>query len=87
MKKGEYIMKEKRNFEDAMHELEEIVEKLENGELSLDESVEYFQKGVELSKYCSKRLDEIERKITVLIEDEKGNLKEEPFDLGKVSEA
>lgn len=72
-------MKEKKSFEEAMNELEEIVEKLENGELSLEKSLEYFQKGVELSKFCSKRLDEIERKITVLLEDENGDLTEAPF--------
>lgn len=67
----------KRTFEEAMNELEEIVEKLENGELTLDQSLECFQKGIELSKYCNKRLDEVEKKITVLIENEEGELVEE----------
>jgi len=67
------------NFEDAMKELEEIVEKLDKGELSLDESLEFFQRGIELSKYCSKKLDEVEKKITVLIEGEDNTVKEEPF--------
>jgi exodeoxyribonuclease VII small subunit len=67
----------KKNFEQAMEELEEIVSKLEKGELSLDDSIEYFQKGVELSKFCSKRLDEAERRITILIENENGELTEE----------
>lgn len=66
-------------FEEAMSELEKIVQKLEKGELPLEESIEYFQKGVELSKYCSRKLDEIERKITMLIEEENGNIKEEVF--------
>ena len=66
-----------KKFEQAIVELEEVVGKLEKGELTLDESIEYFQKGVELSKYCSKRLDEAERKITLLIEKENGEISEE----------
>lgn len=77
------MSREKKNFEEAISELERIVEELEKGEVSLDQSIEMFQKGVELSKYCSKRLDEIEKKITVLIEDDKGEIKEELFQAGK----
>lgn len=69
----------KKNFEEAISELESIVEKLESGELSLDESIEVFQNGIELSRYCSKRLDEVEKKISILIEDDKGEIKEEMF--------
>ncbi|MCX7843259.1 MAG: exodeoxyribonuclease VII small subunit [Clostridia bacterium] len=68
-----------KSFEEALSELEQIVQKLERGELPLDESIEIFARGIELSKHCSKRLDEIERKITVLIEDEKGEVTEESF--------
>ena len=56
------MAKEKKNFEKSLSELEEIVEKLEHGEMSLDESIEIFQKGVTLSKDLSKMLDEIEKK-------------------------
>lgn len=70
---------EKLSFEKAMSELEKIVEMLEKGDMTLDESIEAFQKGIELSRYCSKRLDEIERKITVLVEDDQGEIKEEPL--------
>ncbi|HHW48580.1 MAG TPA: exodeoxyribonuclease VII small subunit [Clostridiaceae bacterium] len=66
-----------KKFEEAISELEAIVDKLENGELSLDESIEYFQKGIELSKYCSKKLDEVEKKISILTENEQGKLEEE----------
>lgn len=73
-------MKEyRKSFEEAISELEEIVEKLEKGDLTLDESVEFFQRGVELSKYCSKKLDEVEKKISVLVMDENGLIKEETF--------
>jgi len=70
------MSKDKKSFEEAISELENIVDEMERGELSLDESIEFFQKGIELSKYCSKRLDEIEKRISVLVEDEKGNIQE-----------
>ncbi len=73
-------MEEKKAcFEEAVSELESIISRLEKGELTLDESIEFFQRGVELSKYCSKRLDEVEKRISILIEDGKGNIKEESF--------
>lgn len=74
------VKEKNKTFEEAMAELEEIVEKLEKGELPIDESIEYFQKGVELSRYCSKKLDEVEKKITLLIEKENGDIKEEIFE-------
>ncbi|NLL04516.1 MAG: exodeoxyribonuclease VII small subunit [Clostridiaceae bacterium] len=77
------MAKEKKNFEKSLSELEEIVEKLEHGEMSLDESIEIFQKGVTLSKDLSKMLDEIEKKITILVENEKGEVIEKPFNEDK----
>lgn len=68
------MKEESVSFEKAVGELEDIVKKLEKGELTLDESIEYFQKGVELTKYCSKRLDEAERSITMLVEGENGQI-------------
>jgi exodeoxyribonuclease VII small subunit len=73
------MKKENQSFEDAIKELEKVVEGLESGDLSLDEAIEKFQKGIELSKFCNKRLDEAEKKISVLVEDENGGLKEKPF--------
>lgn len=78
--KGDAGVEEKKAcFEEAVSELESIISRLEKGELTLDESIEFFQRGVELSKYCSKRLDEVEKRISILIEDGKGNIKEESF--------
>jgi exodeoxyribonuclease VII small subunit len=74
-------MKDKVSFEEAMAELEKIVEFLEKGDLSLDESIELFQRGVELSKLCGNRLDEVEKKISVLIEDETGEITEKEITL------
>lgn len=73
------MAKQKKNFEKSLGELEEIVEKLERGEMSLDESIEIFQKGVTLSKDLSKMLDEIEKKITILVENENGEVIEKDF--------
>jgi len=64
-------------FEQAMAELEEIVKKLEKGELTLDESISCFRRGVELTKYCNKKLDEAERSITMLIDGENGVIEKE----------
>lgn len=71
--------KEEENFEELMKNLEEITSKLENNEkLSLDESVELFEKGMEISKKCNKKLEDAEKKITILI-NENNELKEESF--------
>ncbi|MDP4092051.1 MAG: exodeoxyribonuclease VII small subunit [Bacillota bacterium] len=75
-----------KNFEEAVKELEDIVNKLEKGELPLDESIDIFQRGIELSRYCTKRLDEVEKKITMLIEDEAGQIKEVPMTLNSTTE-
>ena len=54
-------------FEEAMKELEETVKKLESGEVTLDESMALFEKGISLSRTCQKLLDEAQLKITKLI--------------------
>ncbi|NLP14794.1 MAG: exodeoxyribonuclease VII small subunit [Clostridium sp.] len=71
--------KEKMNFEESLQELEDIVRQLESGEYSLDESIKAFQRGVALSKDLSKILDDMEKKVSILIESETGMLKEENF--------
>ena len=70
---------EKINFEESMKELQDVVNKLEKGNLTLDESIEEFQKGIKLSKLCSKKLDDIEKKITILMEEQDGEIKEQVF--------
>ena len=69
----------KISFEEALRQLEEIVENLEDGSLDLDKSIEMFQKGMELSSICTKKLDDAERKVTMLIQTKTGQFKEEPF--------
>jgi len=72
-------MKEELNFEETMKELEQVVQKLENGELNLDDSIKEFEKGMELSKSASKYLEYAEKKITILVKDKDGELIEEEF--------
>lgn len=72
-------MEDKLNFEETMKQLEEVVQKLENGELNLDESIKEFERGMELSKSASKYLEEAEKKITILVKDKDGELTEEEF--------
>jgi exodeoxyribonuclease VII small subunit len=57
-------------FEEALKRLEEIVKILEKGELSLDESLKLFEEGVSLRKFCLTKLNEAERKIRVITEEE-----------------
>ena len=68
----------KINFEENMEKLEKIVTDLEKGELNLDDSVKKFEEGIKLSKECNKILEEAEKKITILLE-ENGETKEEIF--------
>ncbi len=72
---------EEKSFEEAICQLEQIVSKLEKGDISLEESITNFQQGIELSRYCAAKLDEAEKKISVLLQDEEGNLIEKDFEL------
>lgn len=74
-------MKEKElTFEEAMENLEKVVAELESGELSLDKSVTQFQKGMELSNYCSKLLEDAEKSISILVKQRDGTMQEENFE-------
>ncbi len=68
------------NFEDKLAELETIVEKLEKGQLSLDESLELFEHGITLSRECNAMLKNARQKVEKLIEED-NNLKSEDFAL------
>lgn len=69
----------KQTFETAMRKLEEIVQELENGDLPLEKAMKIFEEGVRLSTFCSAKLDETEKKITVLLQDPSGKVKAEAF--------
>ena len=64
-------MSNNTDFEASLLELEKIVEKLEGGEISLDESIKLFEKGMELSNDCRKTLNSARQKIITLTEAEK----------------
>ncbi|MDX9746481.1 MAG: exodeoxyribonuclease VII small subunit [Syntrophales bacterium] len=62
----------KDTFENNMTRLEEIVKKLESGELSLEDSLKAFEEGIKLSRLCTKKLNESERKVEILLKQEEG---------------
>lgn len=59
----------KKTFESAMKRLEEIVAKLEQGNLPLEESLKIFEEGIELTKFCATKLNEAEKKIKMLVKE------------------
>ncbi len=67
------------SFEESLVELEGIVEKLEKGQLSLDESLMLFEKGIKLVRECNTKLKSAQQKVEQLIE-ENGALRTEPFE-------
>lgn len=67
-------------FEPALKKLEAIVQKLEDGELSLEDALKQFEEGVRLADLCSKRLTEAEKKVEVLMKTTGGKFKTEPFE-------
>ena len=71
-----------KTFETSLAELEEIVGKLESGDLPLEESLELFEKGIKLSRECRTRLKNAERHIEILMKDADGGLGVEEFNPG-----
>jgi exodeoxyribonuclease VII small subunit len=69
-----------KKFESALARLEEIVKKLEKGDLPLEQSLKLFEEGVKLVRACNKQLEEAERKVEILLKDRAGNLTAQPFE-------
>lgn len=69
-----------KSFEDSMNELREIVDKLQSGNLPLEQSIKLFQEGTKLIAFSHKKLDEIQKKVRILVEDENGELTTKDFD-------
>ena len=67
------------SFEQSLKKLETIVEQLEKGDLTLEDSLKLFEQGVDLSAVCKKELDEAESKVQTLIKQRDGSFKTEPF--------
>ena len=70
--------KKPSNFESDLQELENLVEKMEDGELSLEESLVHFERGIALTRSCQKALTEAEQKIQILLAED-GSQKLQPF--------
>ena len=67
------------SFEESLTKLEEIVAKLERGDLSLEDSIRLFEEGTQLSTQCRKQLEEAEGKVELLVKQRDGSMKREPF--------
>lgn len=70
----------KQTYESAMKQLEQIAQELETGELSLELAMKKFEEGIQLSRFCTKKLDETEQRIAVLLQDSDGSVQEIPFE-------
>lgn len=68
------------DFEKSLSELEEIVTKLETGSLPLEQSLELFERGVELARSCKTKLDEAELRVQRLVKVKEGLFRDEPYD-------
>ena len=73
-------------FEKAFQHLEKIVQRLEGEELPLDESLQLFEEGIRLSRFCHQRLEEVEKKIELILADAKGQPVTEPFEEEETSD-
>ncbi len=69
-----------KKFEKSIDELREIIEKLESGNISLDDSLSLFEKGVKILNSANKKLSQMEKKVEILIESSNGKIKKEDFD-------
>jgi exodeoxyribonuclease VII small subunit len=72
-------MNKEMKFEEAMERIEEIVRELEDGKLELDASLEKFEEGIRLYRHCLKKLQQIEGRVTVILND--GNEQAQSFDM------
>ena len=70
-----------KRFEDALKQLEEIVRDLETGDLSLEDSLKNFERGMKLIKFCSEKLEEVEQKVNILVKESDGKYSTQPFDI------
>ena len=69
-----------KKFEVALGELEQVVEQLESGDLSLEDSLAAFERGIGLVKYCNQKLSEVEKKVEFLLKDKEGRLQLKTLD-------
>jgi len=72
---------EHKDFEKALDRLEKIVGRLEKGDLALEEALKLFEEGTQITRFCSTKLDEAERKVEILLKDKKEQLTEKSFQI------
>ena len=77
--------KKSSNFEKDLQELEDLVEKMEGGDLSLEDSLVHFERGIALTRACQKALTEAEQKIQILLAED-GSKKLQPFSSDETSD-
>ena len=70
----------KKNFEQSLAQLEKIVQELEAGNLPLEKAIRKFEQGIQLSKFCGQKLNETEKRINLLIQNDAGELTQGPFE-------
>ena len=70
----------KATFETGLKQLDEIVQALESEDYPIEEALKKFEEGIAISKFCSEKLDETERKIAILLKGQDGSLNSKPFD-------
>ncbi len=70
----------RKNFEESLKDLEQIVKELETGDLAVDKAIKRFEDGMALSKKCSQMLDETEQKVSRLIRDSDDTFREQDFE-------
>ena len=68
-----------KTFEQSMKQLEKIVQELEDGDLPLEKALKKFEDGIKLTKLCSEKLDETEKKVSILLKNSEGRIAERPF--------
>ncbi len=85
IKKAESNLNETINFEQSLKELEDIVRKMEQGELSLEHSLEAFEEGVKLTRNCQTALQKAEQKVAILVKDSDGELTTTDFNTSQPS--
>ena len=84
-KKAESNLNESINFEQSLKDLEDIVRKMEQGELSLEHSLEAFEEGVKLTRNCQTALQKAEQKVAILVKNSDGKLTTTDFNTSQPS--
>ena len=69
----------KKSFEEALEKLEKITRDLEEGDISLEDSLKYFDEGVKLAEYCNSKLNDAQKKVEILLK-KNGTREPVPFD-------